>query len=91
MEAHLMQCINGTYGHHIILACDSRKFSAFTEKLHSQLVAHGILRIHSRDFSVIGLICRLDDHVIFFALFFKLADKTFYTFGALLPVYPNGS
>ena len=78
-----MQCINGAYGHHVILACDSREFSALMEELHSQLVAHGILGIHPRDLSIIGLICRLDDHVVFFSLFFKLADKALHSLGTL--------
>ena len=80
---HFMQRINGAYGHHVILSCDSRKFMSFLEKLHGQLVAHGILGIHPRDLSVIGLICRLDEHMILFSLFFKLADKALHTLGSL--------
>ena len=80
---HFVQRINGTYGHHVILSCDSRKFLSFLEKFHGQLVAHGILGIHPRDLSVIGLICRLDEHMILFSLFFKLADKALHTLGAL--------
>ena len=46
MNLRLMECIQRTDGHHVILASNGGKLPAFLQKLPGQLIPHGILRIH---------------------------------------------
>ena len=87
MNPCFMESIQRTNSHHIILACNSCKFPAFIQKLHSKLITHRIFRIHPWDLHIDSFIRSLNDHMILQAFFLKLFHKTIYTFCSL-PLSP---
>ena len=87
MNPCFMESIQRTNSHHIILACNSCKFPAFIQKLHSKLITHRIFRIHPWDLHIDSFIRSLNDHMILQAFFLKLFHKTIYTFRSL-PLSP---
>ena len=83
MHLCLMQCIQCTDGHHIILSCNSSKLAPLLQKFHGKLIAHRIFRIHSGDLRIYGLICCFNDHMILQPLFFIFFYKAIHPFGSL--------
>ena len=83
MDPGFFQRVNGSNSHHIILPGNGSKIFLFFQKLHSQLVSHGIFRVHPWKSTIHRLICSLDQYMTFQPFSFKLFYKTVYPSGTL--------